>query len=76
MPHQRITLPIYGLTYGGGGSLLLTQTLLKTPGVVHAYVNADIEMAYIEYDPIFCNTTQIIKVMKLVGFDIHKPSLR
>lgn|GEM_PF-2292427 len=61
---------------GGGGSLLLKQTLLKIPGVVHAYVNTDTEMAYIEYDPIFCNTTQIIKVIKLAGFDVYKPSLR
>jgi len=75
MPHQSITLPIYGLTHAGGGKLLLEQTLMRVPGVVHAYVNADTEMAYVKYDSDCSSPAQIIKVIKLAGFEAGKFNL-
>ncbi len=65
---QHITLPIYNLSCGGGGSLTVERVLARTPGVVEVYVNPATEMAYIRYDPALCDPEQLTAVIKRAGF--------
>ena len=51
MSRARATLPILGLTCGGGGVLAVELALQQAPGVLRAYANPATEMAYVEYDP-------------------------
>ena len=45
---KRLTIPIYGLACGGGGSLSLEQDLEKLNGVSKIYVNPATQEAYID----------------------------
>jgi len=76
MKHQRITLPVYDLSCGGGGALMIERALARTPGVVHVYVNPATEMAYIEYDPQLVDPDHLSKAVEHVGFRAGVPSLR
>jgi len=68
MPTQRITLPIYNLGCGGGGSLTIERALTKAPGVAQAYVNPATEMAYVVYDPTLANPAQFDAVIDRLGY--------
>jgi cation transport ATPase len=68
MTIQRITLPIYNLGCGGGGSLTIERALTKAPGVTQVYVNPATEMAYIVYDPALANPEQFAAVIDGMGF--------
>jgi hypothetical protein len=68
MPTHRITLPIYNLGCGGGGSLTIERALSKALGVTQAYVNPATEMAYIMYDPALANPEQFAAVIDRMGF--------
>jgi cation transport ATPase len=68
MTTQRITLPIYNLGCGGGGSLTIERALTKAPGVAQAYVNPATEMAYVVYDPALANPEQFAAVIDRMGF--------
>lgn len=50
MTRARATLPILGLTWGGGGALAVERALQQAAGVLRAYANPATEMAYVEYD--------------------------
>ncbi len=76
MSNKRITLAIYGLTFGGTESLFLEQTFAKVPGVVRAYVNGETEMAYIEYDSTQCKPEHLAEAVKEVGFGAGEPIQR
>lgn len=65
---QHITLPIYNLSCGGGGSLTVERLLARTPGVIEVYVNPATEMAYIHYDPEQSSPEQLAAVIKRAGF--------
>lgn len=65
---QRITLPIYNLSCGGGGSLTIERILAHTPGVVAVYVNPATEMAYISYDADQCTREHLTLVIAQAGF--------
>lgn len=73
---QRLTLPIENLGCGGGGTLTIERQLVRTAGVMHAYVNPATEMAYIEYDPTRIGPSQLVMVVRRVGFRTGEPSLR
>jgi len=68
MTTQRITLPIYNLGCGGGGSLMIERALTKTPGVMQAYVNPATEMAYVVYDPTLAKEGQFAAVIDRMGY--------
>jgi Cu+-exporting ATPase len=68
MTTQRITLPIYNLGCGGGGSLTIERALTKAPGVTQAYVNPATEMAYVVYDPALARPDQLAAVIDRMGY--------
>ena len=67
-PRARITLAIYDLGSGGGGVPAIERALIRVPGVCRAYVNAETEMAYIEYDPAVTHPTQLLAAITAGGF--------
>lgn len=76
MKTRRITLPIYDLSSGEGGALVVERALARTAGVVYVYINPAIEMAYVEYDPAQVDPGRLAKVVEHVGFRAGEPSLR
>ena len=64
----RVTLPILGLTCGGGGALSVERSLLRVPGVIWAYVNPATEMAYVEYDPEQTNQEALREAVEWSGY--------
>ncbi len=65
----RVTLPIVGLTCGGGGALSIEQALQALPGVIRAYVNPATEMAYVEYRPQQVTADDLVKVVEDLGYE-------
>ena len=63
-----ITIPIYGLSCGGGGALNIENALAKVPGVARVYVNLATEKAYIRCDPSVCDLRQLWKAIENCGF--------
>ena len=76
MKSQRLTLPIYDLSCGGGGVLIIERALARTLGVVYVYVNPATEMAYVEYDPALVDPDRLMKAVEHAGFRAGEPSLR
>lgn len=76
MRTQRIMLPIYDLSCGGGGALIVERALAKVPGVARVYVNPATEMAYVEYDPTRVDTQLLIAAVKHAGFGTGQPVAR
>jgi hypothetical protein len=64
----RVTFPILGFTYGGGGSLMVELALARLAGVIRVYVNPATEMAYVEFDPVLASTPKLATALEAVGF--------
>ena len=73
---ERVTLPIYGLTCWGGGSLVVERVIMRVEGVRNAYVNPVTEMAYVEYDPSRCSSEQLTAAVEKSGFRTETPTRR
>lgn len=71
---KHVTLPIYNLSCGGGGSLTVERILMHTPGVIEVYVNPATEMAYITYDPCQSTPDLLTAVIERAGFGLRKAS--
>jgi predicted glycosyltransferase len=67
----RATLPISGI--GGGGALAVERALLGVPGVLRAYANTAIEMAYVEYDPAKTTQYKLERAIDSVGGQTSLP---
>lgn len=76
MKNQRVTLPIYDLSCGGGGVLIVERALARVPGVVYVYANPATEMAYVEYDSTLTDPTRLVQVIERAGFRSSVPGLR
>jgi copper chaperone CopZ len=68
MKTQRVVVPLYDLSCGGGGVLLIERVLAHTPGVLFAYVNPATEMAYVLYDPEQVNLDDLVNAIERAGF--------
>lgn len=73
---QRLTLAIYGLGGGGGGTLSAERALAQLAGVRRVYVNPATEMAYVEYIPGLVTPQQMIAAVAGTGLQAGEPHLR
>ena len=69
----RVTLPISGLTCGGGGALSVERALQALPGVIRVYVNPAMEMAYVEYRPAEVTLGRLAEVIEELGYETVRP---
>ncbi len=76
MSSARVTMPIYGLSCGGGGALIVERALAKLPGVARVYVNPATETAYVEYDPARLSCRQLMAAVESAGFRAGEPTIR
>ena len=60
----RVTLPISGLTCGGGGALSTERVLQALPGVIRSCVNPGTEMADVEYRPAEVTLVRLAEVIE------------
>jgi copper chaperone CopZ len=67
---QRMTLPIDGLTCGGGGALSVERVIARLAGVSRVYVNPATEMAYIEFAPSRCTPADVSRAVERAGFRV------
>lgn len=76
MKTRRVTVFIYELGCGGGGSLTVERALAKVPGVVHVYVNPATETSYVEYDPAVSGVDDLVAAVESAGFRAGEPVAR
>lgn len=69
----KVALPVFGLSCGGGGSLLIERVIKELSGVVDAYVNPATERAYVEYDPKAVRPEQIAEAIRKAGYKTSLP---
>lgn len=70
MDRQKITLPFEDLGCAGSGATVVEQALARVPGVLRVYVNAAMEMAYVQYDTDRCNIDTLREAVAHAGFHI------
>jgi copper chaperone CopZ len=68
MSTERVTLAIYGLGCGGGGSLTVERALARLRGVRSAYVNPATEIAYVDYDAAVVGPADLARAVEEAGF--------
>lgn len=68
MTSTRLTLPIYGLSCGGGGAMDVERVLARTRGMTGVYVNPLTETAYVNYDPALVSPVQLAAAVAAAGF--------
>lgn len=73
---QRVTVPLYDLSCGGGGVLTIERALARVPGVVRVYANPATEMAYVEYNSEQVTPDRFVQAIEQAGFRAGEPSIR
>jgi len=64
---KRITVPVYNLQRGGGTGAV-EMLLESAAGVRYVYVNALMEMAYLEYDACLTDPRHLAALLAGAGF--------
>ena len=72
----RIAIPIYGVTCWGSDALRLEAALESVAGVASAYVNAAMEMAYVQFDSSRCGIPECTAAIQRIGFQCGEASIR
>jgi P-type Cu+ transporter len=72
----RLTMAIYGLGCGAGGSLAIERALRKVPGVEQVYVNPATEMAYIKYLTGVTHADKLVRAIEDAGFGAGEVGIR
>ena len=68
MDRQTITLPIEDFGCAGSGAIIVERALAHVPGVLHVYVNAATEMAYVQFDADRCTVEALREAVARAGF--------
>ena len=72
----RLTMAIYGLGCGGGGSLAVERALRKVPGVAQVYVNPATEMAYVQCQDELAQGDRLVRAIEDAGFGAGEVRIR
>ena len=72
----RLTMAIYGLGCGGGGSLAVERALRNVPGVAQVYVNPATEMAYVQCRADVTHADQLVRAVEDAGFGAGEVRIR
>ncbi len=73
MDRQQMTLPIEDFGCAGSGAIIVERALAKVPGVIRVYVNAATEMAYVQYDAQYCDSSMLRAAIAHAGFHAGAP---
>jgi len=68
-----VTIPILGFGCLGSGALIVERALAGVSGVARVYVNAETEMAYVQYDAERCNLGEMRAAIERAGFHAGEP---
>jgi copper chaperone CopZ len=68
MTATSLRIPIYGLGCGGGGARAVERALVRSPGVIHIYVNPATETAQVEVDPALTDAGRLTLVIEQTGY--------
>lgn len=74
MKTAHVTIAVYDMACGE--ARILEEVLVRTPGVIRAYVNPATEMAYVEYDAEAISPHELVAVMNRGGFRAGEPLVR
>jgi copper chaperone CopZ len=74
MQRQHVTLPIEDFGCSGSGAIIVERALANVPGVLHVYVNAATETAYVQYDALRCDVNTLRAAIERSGFHADVPS--
>lgn len=70
---SRLQIPVYDLGCGGAGAQALERELAATDGVLHVYVNAATETAYIDYDRSATDPWALTRAVERAGYRTGRP---
>ncbi len=73
MDRQKITLPIEGFGCAASEAISVERALATVPGVLRIYVNAAMEMAYVQYDADCCTESALREAVAHAGFYTGAP---
>jgi copper chaperone CopZ len=68
MTTETHTVPIIGLSCGGGGALSLEHALGEMDGILTAWVNPATETAYVTLDPERILMRDVIRTIEACGY--------
>ena len=69
MSTEMHSIPILGLSCGGGGALSVEHVLEKMDGVLRVYVNPATAAAYVTLDPDRILVKDVVRAIQECGYD-------